>query len=77
MTAGGRTSTQEFILQPSYASGAWVPLHFGLGAAETADKVEVIPPGATEPSQTFENVAAGRLYELKDGALTERRAFRR
>ena len=76
VTAGGVRQVQEFILRPSYASGAWLPLHFGLGAAKTAT-VEVIPPGATEPAAKFENVAASRLYVLKDGALTERRAFRR
>ena len=76
VTAGGVRQVQEFILRPSYASGAWLPLHFGLGAAETAT-VEVIPPGATEPAAKCENVAAGRLYVLRDGALTERRAFRR
>lgn len=76
VTAGGLRQVQEFILRPSYASGAWIPLHFGLSAADTAT-VEVIPPGATEPAAKFENVAAGRLYVLKDGALTERRAFRR
>ncbi len=48
VTAGGARQVQEFILRPSYASGAWVPLHFGLGAASAAT-VEVIPPGATEP----------------------------
>ena len=31
VTAGGVRQVQEFILRPSYASGAWVPLHFGLG----------------------------------------------
>jgi hypothetical protein len=76
VTSGGARQVQEFILRPSYASGAWVPLHFGLGAAETAT-VEVIAPGATEPAAKFDNVAAGRLYTLRDGALAERRAFRR
>ncbi len=76
VTAGGARQVQEFILRPSYGSGAWVPLHFGLGGAGVAT-VEVIPPGATEPAQRFESVSAGRLYMLKDGALTQRRAFRR
>ena len=76
VTSGGARQVQEFILRPSYASGAWIPLHFGLGAASTAT-VEVIRPGATAPAARFENVAAGRLYGLKDGALTERRAFGR
>ena len=34
VTAGGVRQVQEFILRPSYASGAWVPLHFGLGEAQ-------------------------------------------
>lgn len=76
VTAGGARQVQEFILRPSYASGAWVPLHFGLGSASVAT-VEVIPPGAVEPAARFENVAAGRLYTLRDGALAERRPFRR
>jgi hypothetical protein len=76
VTSGGARQVQEFILRPSYASGAWVPLHFGLGSADTAT-VEVIPPGATVPAAKFENVASGRLYTLRDGALAERRAFRR
>ena len=36
VTAGGIRQVQEFILRPSYASGAWVPLHFGLGEAASA-----------------------------------------
>jgi hypothetical protein len=76
VTADGVRQVQEFILRPSYASGAWLPLHFGLGTASTAT-VEVIPPGKTEPDARFENVAAGALYTLRDGALTERRRFRR
>jgi hypothetical protein len=75
VTAGGVRQAQEFILRPSYASGAWIPLHFGLGAANTAT-VEVLPPGATEPVARFEGVEAGHLYTLRNGALAERRAFR-
>jgi hypothetical protein len=77
VTAGGKTQTREFILRSTYASGAWMPLHFGLGAATVAEKVEVLPPGATEPKVSFENVAADRLYALFEGRLNERRAFRR
>ena len=77
VTAGGRTQTQEFILQPSYASGSWVPLHFGLGAAAAAGRIEIVPPGAREPRWSLENVAADRLYRLRDGALSEIRRFRR
>jgi enediyne biosynthesis protein E4 len=77
VTAGGRRQTREFIVRPSYASGAWTPLHFGLGPHERAERVEVIPPGETVPRFTFEDVAADRLYTLTDGALAPRRDFRR
>ena len=76
VTAGGLRQVQEFILRPSYASGAWVPLHFGLGSA-TAAKVEIVAPGQTAPSATFEDVAADRLYTLRDGKLGEKRKFLR
>ena len=74
VTAGGVRQVQEFILRPSYASGAWVPLHFGLGEAASA-VVDVIPPGKTEPAARFEAVAADRLYTLRDGKLEEKRDF--
>ena len=69
VTAGGRRQVKEFILRPSYASGAWVPLHFGLGSATAAEKVEIVPPGSREVAHVFENVAAGRLYRLQGGEL--------
>jgi hypothetical protein len=74
VTAGDFRQVQEFILRPSYASGAWVPLHFGLGAA-TAARVEIVPPGQTAPGASFEGVAADRLYTLRDGKLEEKRKF--
>jgi len=74
VTAGGLRQVQEFILRPSYASGAWVPLHFGLGDA-TAASVEIVAPGQTSPSARFEDVAADRLYTLRDGKLEEKRRF--
>ena len=76
VTAGALRQVQEFILRPSYASGAWMPLHFGLGAA-TAATVEVVPPGKTAPASRFEAVAADRLYTLRDGKLEEKRGFAR
>ncbi|MFI5181934.1 MAG: CRTAC1 family protein [Thermoanaerobaculia bacterium] len=75
VTAGGRRQVKEFILRPSYASGAWVPLHFGLGSAPAAEKVEIVPPGSREVAHVFENVAAGRLYRFWDGHLSTVREF--
>jgi len=77
VTAGGRTQSQEFILQPSYASGSWTPLHFGLGNAIGADTVEIVMPGETKPRWTLHDVAADRLYRLVSGHLSEVRQFRR
>jgi hypothetical protein len=77
VTADGSVQTQEFIVVPSYASGSWLPLHFGLGDSATIAKIEVILPGATEPTATFRNVAADRPYVLRDGQLVAGRAFRR
>ncbi len=76
VTAAGRRQVREFILRPSYASGAWVPLHFGLGHETAAEKVEVIPPGSREVAHVFTNVAAGRLYSLRGNELRVVRAFR-
>lgn len=77
VTVEGRRQVQEFMLRPSYASGAWVPLHFGLGERLLADRVEVIAPGATTPSKVFENVFADRLYLLRDGELAVKREAKR
>ena len=43
----GRTAVAEFTIQPSYASGSWVPLHFGLGAADAIEALEVVWPEGT------------------------------
>lgn len=75
--AGGRIQTQEFGVTPSYASGSWTPLHFGLGDTERAQRIEVIPPWSTAPRWVLTDVAADRLYRLRDGALEEIRRFRR
>jgi hypothetical protein len=76
VTAGGLRQVQEFMLRPSYASGAWVPLHFGLGDA-TAARIDVMAPGETVPALSFEEVVADRLYTLRDGKLEEKRRFLR
>jgi hypothetical protein len=71
VTSGGRTQTKEFYVSPSYASGTLTDLHFGLGMAERADRVEVTwPAGET---QVFEGVAARRIYAIvRGGQLTPR-----
>jgi hypothetical protein len=46
-----------------------VPLHFGLGTARRAERVEVRwPDGKT---QTFENVEGERVYAIRPGGALE------
>jgi len=63
-------------VQPSYASGSWLPLHFGVGMESRVDLIEIIPPGEKTPRWTLHDVAAGRLYRLVSGKLLEVRKFR-
>ncbi len=62
VTAVGRTQTQIYRVSPSYASGSLVPLHFGLGEAETAD-VEIRWPGGGR--QSFSGVAADETHAIR------------
>jgi hypothetical protein len=70
VTAGGRAQQQVYRVSPSYASGSLVPLHFGLGAAGRAERVEVRwPDGST---QSFDNVEGGKVYRIRPGGELER-----
>jgi hypothetical protein len=66
VTAGERTQAQTYRVSSSYASGSLTPLHFGLGADETASLVEVFWPDGRK--QAFRDVPARRLYGLRPGA---------
>lgn len=69
LTADGRTQTQTYRVSPSYASGSLVPLHFGLGSAETVAAIEVRwPDGRTE---TFRGVPARKTFRLRPGGELE------
>ena len=68
VTAGGRTQSQTFRVSSSYASGSLVALHFGLGAAEQADTVEVRWPSGR--IQSFSRVPGRKAYAIApDGEL--------
>jgi nucleoid-associated protein YgaU len=69
VTAGGRTQVQAYRASPSYASGSLVPLHFGLGAAATAEMVQVVWPGGER--QTFTDVPARKSYGVRRGGTLE------
>ena len=67
VSAGGRKRTQEFTIQPSYASGSYLPLHFGLGTVTKIDSVEVVWPDGEAP--TLRGPGVDRAYRLshRDG----------
>jgi len=70
VTAGGRTQVQELQVSPSYASGSFTDLHFGLGDAGSV-ALEVTWPGGE--TRRFENVPARRIYRLtRERGLEER-----
>jgi hypothetical protein len=65
VVAGGMTQTDEIHSGGSYLSQNDLRLHFGLGAAQKIDKVEIRwPSGATD---TIENLAADQFYSVLEG----------
>jgi len=69
ITVGGRA--KEFYVVPSYASGSWLPLHFGLGTAASA-RVTVRWPDGT--AQDLGELPAGAYRLVKGEALAPLRA---
>jgi hypothetical protein len=65
----GRKATQEFTIQPSYASGSYVPLHFGLGSATRIESLSVAWPEGFV--QELPPPAVDRRYRVsrKDGVM--------
>ncbi len=61
---GGRTQAQEVTAQSSFYSASERRLHFGLGAARSADLTIRWPGGATE---TLSNVEANQLVVVREG----------
>jgi hypothetical protein len=62
---GGKTQAQEVLSQSSFYSACDTRLHFGLGAAESADLEIRWPNGAKE---SIAKVAAGALVTIREGA---------
>lgn len=65
VTAGAKM--KEFYVAPSYASGSWLPLHFGLGTAASAHVTVRWPDGST---QDLGDVPKG-AWRLKKGGVLE------
>jgi len=64
VTVGGRV--RQFYIEPSYASGSWLPLHFGIGEAAEAPASIRWPDGRVQDLGT---VKAGAWKIRKGGAL--------
>ena len=62
---GGKIQAQEVLSQASFYSANDLRLHFGLGAAESADLEIRWPNGARE---TLAKVAANRLITVREGS---------
>jgi len=64
ITAGGRRQARAVVSQSSYYSHDDLRLHFGLGAAKRADRVEVRWPNGTQ--QTLVDVRARQTLVIKE-----------
>jgi hypothetical protein len=65
IVAGGMTQTEEVHSGGSYLSQNDVRVHFGLGAAEKIDSVEIRwPSGKVE---TLKDLAADKFYAVLEG----------
>jgi hypothetical protein len=70
VTAAGRTQAQAVLSQSSYYSHDDVRLHFGLGAAATAERVEVRwPSGVVD---VVERAAGRRVLTVREGSSSPR-----
>jgi hypothetical protein len=64
VTAGGTVQYDHVSFAAGYASSSAAPVHFGLGAAESASSIEIRWPSGTV--QDLENVPAGRVVRVKE-----------
>jgi hypothetical protein len=64
LTASGRTRIDEVRSGGSYLSQSDLRLHFGLGAAKEADRIEVDWPSGAR--QRMEHVKADRVVEIRE-----------
>jgi enediyne biosynthesis protein E4 len=69
VTAGDRTQLSFVNGGNGFASQSTLRVHFGLADREVAEKVEIRWPSGKR--QSFENVAANRIYQLVEGGEIE------
>ena len=69
VTADGRSQAQAVLSQTSYYSHDDLRLHFGLGAAAKADRIEVRwPSGAVD---VMRNALGRRVVTIKEGSAAQ------
>jgi hypothetical protein len=66
VTAGGTVQVRETAIGTGFAGGVERTLHFGLGEATVADRIEVSWPSGER--SVFEGVPAGRVLVVQEGA---------
>jgi hypothetical protein len=62
IVAGGLTQFNHMTTATGYASSSAGPVHFGLGAAKTADEIDVYWPSGTK--QVFRSVRADQILKI-------------
>jgi hypothetical protein len=76
VTSGEHSHIDEVMSGSSYYSQNDFRLHFGLGRATQADRVEVVWPSGVK--ETFTNLPANHLLVLQETkGILERRSFRK
>jgi hypothetical protein len=70
VTAGGITQRDTVRSGSSYCSQSDKRLHFGLGASQAADSIEITWPDGRK--DTWRNIAADTHWKLKEGSPPER-----
>jgi hypothetical protein len=69
VSAGGRRQVRAVLSQSSYYSHDDLRLHFGLGASEKADSIEVRWPSGG--GDVLNDVTARRVVTLREGEARE------
>jgi enediyne biosynthesis protein E4 len=64
VTAGGRSQMDEVRSGGSYLSHSDLRLHFGLGAAQKIDRIEIEWPSGIR--QTLRDVAGDRVVQIEE-----------
>jgi enediyne biosynthesis protein E4 len=65
VTAGGVRQRADVFSGGSYASSSDQRLHFGLGAADKIDRIEIVWPSGSK--ETIQAPAVDKIYTIEEG----------